>query len=167
MWRFSSVAAEKIEDHFWEFVGIMAFLGDGMGHLSFTSLVFGEGTSTPSKDGYDRKGLWTLQAIKEEITENSRILAEPRWDSVTSPYWIYNMAKKYVKMHYIDKFFLEAMWKYNHKIFGIKSSEIKSKHFAHRVLEVWSALYPDKFFGPNNKNIISYSMATMVYVEIE
>jgi chromosome segregation ATPase len=35
------------------------------------------------------------------------------------------------------------------------------------ALEVWSALYPDKPFGPNNKNIISYSMAAMVYAEIE
>jgi hypothetical protein len=33
-------------------------------------------------------------------------------------------------------------------------------------LEVWSALYPDKPFGPNNKNIISYSMAAMVCGEI-
>jgi chromosome segregation ATPase len=35
------------------------------------------------------------------------------------------------------------------------------------VLEVWSALYPDKPFGLNNKNIISYSMVAMVYAEIE
>jgi hypothetical protein len=70
-------------------------------------------------------------------------------------------------MHHIDKLFLEAVWKYNHRVSGIKLGESKSKHFAHRALEVWFALYPDKPFGPNNKNIISYSMAAMVYVEIE
>jgi hypothetical protein len=130
-------------------------------------LVFGEGTSTPSRDGRDRKGLRTPQAVKEEITGNSRILAESGWDSITSLLWVCNMAKKYVKMHHIDKLFPEAVWKYNHRVFGVKLGENKSKHFAHRALsEVWSALYPDKPFGPNNKNIISYSIAAMVYVEI-
>jgi hypothetical protein len=165
--KFSSVAAEEIEDRFWEFVGVMASLGDGVGHLSSTSLVFGEGTSTPSRDGCDRKGLRTPQAVKEEITRNSRIIAEPGWDSVTSPLWVCNTAKKYVKMHHIDKLFPEVVWEYNHRVSGIKSGENKSKHFTHRALEVWSALYPDKPFGPNNKNIISYSMAAMVYAEIE
>jgi hypothetical protein len=145
----------------------MASSGDGVGHLSSTSLVFGEGTSTPSRDGCDRKGLRTPQAVKEEITRNSIILAEPGWDSVTSPYWVCNTAKKYVKTHHIDKLFPEALWKYNHRVSGIKQGESTSKHFAHRALEVWSALYPDKHFGPNNKNIISYSMAAMVYAEIE
>jgi hypothetical protein len=145
----------------------MASSGDGVGHLSSSSLVFGEGTSTPSRDGCDRKGLWTPQAVKEEITGNLRILVEPGWDSVTSPLWTCNTAKKYVKMHYIDKLFPEAVWKSNHRVSGIKPGEIKSKYFAHRALEVWSALYPDKSFGPNNKNIISYSMAAMVYAEIE
>jgi hypothetical protein len=145
----------------------MASSGDGVGHLSCTSLVFGEGTSTPSRDGCDRKGLWTPQAVKEEITGNSRILAEPGWNSVTLPYWVCNTAKKYVKMHHIDKLFPEAVWNYNHRVFGVKPKESKSKHFAQRALEVWSALYPDKPFGPNNKNIISYSMAAMVYAEIE
>jgi hypothetical protein len=145
----------------------MASLGDGVGHLSSISLVFGEGTSTPSRDGCDRKGLRTPQAVKEEITGNSRILAEPGWDSITSPLWTYNTEKKYVKMHHIDKLFPEAVWKYNHRVFGVKPSESKSGHFAHRALEVWSALYPDKPFGPNNKNIISYSMVAIVYAEIE
>jgi hypothetical protein len=138
-----------------------------VGHLSSTSLVFGEGTSTPSRDGRDRKGLRTPQAVKEEITGNSRILAEPGWDSVTSPLWTCNTAKKYVKMHHIDKLFPEAVWEYNHKVSGVKPGERKSKHFAHHALEVWSTLYPDKPFGPNNKNIIFYSMAAMVYAEIE
>jgi hypothetical protein len=145
----------------------MASSGDGVGHLSSTSLVFGEGTSTPSRDGRDRKGLRTPQAVKEEITGNSKILAEPGWDSITSPLWVCNMTKKYVKMHHIDKFFPEAVWKYNHRVSGVKPGESKSKHFAHRALEVWSALYPDKPFGPNNKNIISYSMVAMVYAKIE
>jgi hypothetical protein len=146
----------------------MASSGHGVGQLSSTSLVFGEGTSTPSRDGRDRKGLRTPQAVKEEITGNSRILAEPGWDRlITSPLWVCNTAKKYVKMHHIDKLFPEAVWKYNHRISGIKPGESKSKHFAHRALEVWSVLYPDKPFGPNNKNIISYSMAAMVYAEIE
>jgi hypothetical protein len=145
----------------------MTSSGDGVGYLSSTSLVFGEGTSTPSRDGRDRKGLRTPQVVKEEITGNSRILVEPGWDSVTSPLWVCNTAKKYVKMLHIDKFFLEVVWKYNHRVSGVKSGENKSKHFAHRALEVWSALYPDKPFGPSNKNIISYSMAAMVYAEIE
>jgi hypothetical protein len=145
----------------------MASLGDGVGHLSSTSLVFGEGTSTPSRNGRDKKGFRTLQAVKEEITGSSRIIAEPGWNSVTSPLWVCNTAKKYVKMHHIDKLFPEAVWKYNHRVSGVKPGESTSKHFAHHVLEVWSALYPDKPFGPNNKNIISYSMAAMVYAEIE
>jgi hypothetical protein len=145
----------------------MASSGDGVGHLSSICLVFGEGTSTPSRDGRDRKGLRTPQAVKEEITGNSRILVEPGWDSVTSPLWTCNTAKKYVKMHHIDKLFPEAVWEYNHRVSGVKPGESKSKHFAHRVLEVWSTLYPDKPFGPNNKNIISYSMVAMVYAEIE
>jgi hypothetical protein len=135
MWRFSSVAAEEIEYRFWEFAGVMASSGDGVGHLNSTSLVFGEGTSTPSRDGRDRKGLRIPQAIKEEITGNSRILAEPGWDSVTSPLWVCNTAKKYVKMHHIDKLFPEAVWKYNHRVSGVKPSENKSKHFAHLRLK--------------------------------
>jgi hypothetical protein len=59
------------------------------------------------------------------------------------------------------------VWKYNHRVSGVKPGESKSKHFVHRALEVWSALYPNKPFGPNNKNIISYSVAAMVYAEIE
>jgi hypothetical protein len=141
--------------------------GDGVGHLSSTSLVFREGTSTPSRNGRDKKGLWTPQAVKKEITGNSRIIAEPGWDSVTSPLWVCNTAKKYVKMHHIDKLFPEAVWKYNHRVSGVKPGESTSKYFAHRALEVWSVLYPDKPFGPNNKNIISYFVAAMVYAEIE
>jgi hypothetical protein len=144
----------------------MASSGDGVGQLSSTNLVFGEGTSTPSRNGCDKKGLWTSQAVKEEIIGNSRIIAEPGCDSVTSPLWVCNTAKKYVKMHHIDKL-AKAVWKYNHRVSGVKPGESKSKHFAHRALEVWSALYPDKPFGPNNKNIISYSMAATVYAEIE
>jgi hypothetical protein len=145
----------------------MASSGDGVGQLSSASLVFAEGTSTPSRNGRDKKGLRTPQAVKEEITGHSRIIAEPGWDSVILPLWVCNMAKKYVKMHHIDKLFPEAVWKYNHRVSGVKPGESKSKHFAHRALEVWSALYPDKPFGPNNKNIISYSMAATVYAEIE
>jgi hypothetical protein len=48
----------------------MASLGDGVGHLSSTSLVFGEGTSTASGDGRDRKGLRTPQAVKEKMSGN-------------------------------------------------------------------------------------------------
>ena len=61
---------------------MMASLGDGVGHLRSTSLVSkeGEGNSTPSRDGYDRKGLRTPQAVKEDITRDSRIIAEPGWD---------------------------------------------------------------------------------------
>jgi hypothetical protein len=70
-------------------------------------------------------------------------------------------------MHHIEKFFPEAMWKYNHRVSSVKPGKSKSKYFVHRALEVWSALYPDKPFGSNNKNIISYSMEAMVYVEIE
>jgi hypothetical protein len=70
-------------------------------------------------------------------------------------------------MHHIDKLFPEAMWKYNYRASGVKPKESTSKHFAHHALEVWSVLYPDKPFGPNNKNIISYSMAAMVYAQIE
>jgi hypothetical protein len=138
-----------------------------VGHLSSTSLVFGEGTSTPSRNGHDKKGLRTPQAVKEEITGNSRILVEPGWDSVTSLLWVCNTAKKYVKMHHIDKLFPEAVWEYNHRVSGVKPGESKSKYFAHRALEVRSALYPNKPFGPNNKNIISYSMAAMVYAKLQ
>jgi hypothetical protein len=124
----------------------MASLGDGVGHLSSTSLVFREGTSTASGDGRDKKGPHILQAIKEEITGNSTILAKPGWDSIPSPYWVCNVAKRYVKMHHIDKLFPQAVWNYNHKVYGVKPSESTSKHFAHRVLEVWSTLYLDKPF---------------------
>jgi hypothetical protein len=64
----------------------MASSEDGVGHLSSTSLVFGEGTSIASGDGRDKKGPRTPQAVQEEITRNSTILAEPGWDSVPSPY---------------------------------------------------------------------------------
>jgi hypothetical protein len=145
----------------------MASSRDGAGHLSSTSLVLREGTSTASGDGRDRRRPRTPQAIKEQITRNSAILAEPGWESVPSPYWVYNVAKRYVKMHHIDKLFPQAVWNYNHKASGIKLSKSISKHFAHREFEVWSALYPDKSFGSKNKNIISYSMAAMLYAELE
>jgi hypothetical protein len=77
------------------------------------------------------------------------------------------VAKRYVKMHHIDKFFPHAVWNYSHKAPSVKPSENTSKHFAHHALEVWSALYPDNPFGSKNKNIISYSMAAMLYVELE
>jgi hypothetical protein len=102
----------------------MVSSGDGVGHLSSTSLVFGEGTSTPSRNGRDKKGLRTPQAVKEEITGNSRILVEPGWDSVISPLWVCNTAKKYVKMHHIDKFFPEVVWEYNHRVSGIKPRRV-------------------------------------------
>jgi hypothetical protein len=156
-----------MEDHFRGFAGVMASSGDGAGHLSSTSLVLREGTSTASGDGRNRKGPRTPQAIKEEITGNSTILAEPGWKSVPSPYWVCNVAKRYVKMHHIDKLFLQVVWNYNHKTSGVKPSESTSKYFAHRALEVWSALYPNKPFGSKNKNIISYSMAAMLYAEME
>jgi hypothetical protein len=77
------------------------------------------------------------------------------------------MAKKYVKMHHIDKLFPRAVWNYNHKVSGVKPSESTSKHFEHHALQVWSALYLEKPFGSKNKNIISYSMAAMLYAELE
>ena len=69
-------------------------------------------------------------------------------------------------MHHIDKLFPEAVWNYNHKVSGMKLSKNISKHFAHHAFEVWSASYLDKHFGPKNKNIISYSMVAMLYVEL-
>jgi hypothetical protein len=76
------------------------------------------------------------------------------------------VAKKYVKMHHIDKLFPQVVWNCNHRVSGVKPSESKSKHFAHRALEIWCALYPDKPFGLKNKNIISYSMVAMLYAEL-
>src|SRR5450759_4538578 len=121
----------------------MASSGDGAVHLRSTSLVSweGDGTSSPSRDGRDRKKLKTPQAVKEDITGDSRIIAEQGWDSEPSPYWACNTAKKYVKMCHIDKLFPETVWSYNHKNSGVKLKESKSKHFAHRALEVWAALY--------------------------
>jgi hypothetical protein len=83
----------------------MVSSGDGAGHLNSISLVLREGTSTALEDGRDRRGSRTPQAIKEQITRNSIILAELGWESVPSPYWVCNVAKKYVKMHHIDKLF--------------------------------------------------------------
>jgi hypothetical protein len=145
----------------------MASSGDSAGHLSSTSLVLREGTSTTSRDGHDRRGPRTPQAVHEQITANIAILAEVGWESVTSLYWTCNVAKRYVKMHHIDKLFPYAVWNYNHKVSGVKLSESTSKYFAHRALEVWFALYLDKPFGSKNKNIISYSMAAMLYAELE
>ena len=82
------------------------------------------------------------------------------------PYRVCNTAKKYVKMPHINKFFLEVVWLYNHRVSGVKLKESKSKYFSHCALEVWSVLYPDKPFGPNNKNYFLFYGA-MVYVEIE
>ena len=50
---------------------------------------------------------------------------------------------------------------------GVKPKENKSKHFEHCALEVWSALYPNKPFGLDNENIISYFMVAMVYIKIK
>ena len=83
----------------------MASLRDGTGHLSSTSLVLKERTSSASRDGRDRKGPRIPQAIKEEITGNLVILAEHGWKSFPLPYWVCNVAKRYVKMHHIDKLF--------------------------------------------------------------
>jgi hypothetical protein len=156
------VAAKEIKECFRGFVGVMASSGDGAGHLSSTSLVLREGTSTTSGNGRDRRGARTLQAINEQITGNTTILVEIGWESVPSWYWNCNVAKRYVKMHHIDKLFPHAEWNHNYKASGVKPSKNTSKHFAHRALEVWSALYPEKPFGSKNKNIISYSMAAML-----
>ena len=69
-------------------------------------------------------------------------------------------------MHHIDKFFPQEVWSYNYKVFGVKLSESTSKYFVHHVLEVWFTLYLDKPFGSKNKNIISYSMAAILYTEL-
>jgi hypothetical protein len=106
---FQALSQKKSKTISGNFAGVMASSGDGVGQLRYTSLVFGEGTSTPSKNGCDKKGLRTPQAVKEEIIGNSRIIAKPGWDSVTSPLWVCNTAKKYVKMHHIDKLFPEAV----------------------------------------------------------
>jgi hypothetical protein len=145
----------------------MASSRDGAGHLSSTSLVLREGTSTASGNGCDRRGPRIPQAIKEQITGKSTILAKLGWKSIKLPYWVCNVAKRNVKMHHIDKLFPHVVWIYNHKVSGVKPSKNISKHFAHRAFEVWSALYLDKPFGSKNKNIISYSMAAMLYAELE
>ena len=53
------------------------------------------------------------------------------------------MAKKYMKMYYIDMLFPRAVWNYNHNIFCVKLSESTLKHFKYSALEVWSTLYPN------------------------
>jgi len=159
------------QDRIWNFKGVMAASRDGMGQERSTSLVSwegeGEGASTPSRDGCDQKGLRIPQAVKGEITGDRRVIAEPGWDTEPSPLWVCHTARKYVKMCHIDKLFPEAVWSYNHRNSGLKPKDCISKHFAHRALEVWSTLFPNKPFGPDNKNIISYSMAAMIYAEIE
>jgi hypothetical protein len=64
----------------------MASSGDGVGNLSSISLVSREGTSTASRDGCDRRGPRTPQAIKKQTTGTLAILVEPGWESVPSPY---------------------------------------------------------------------------------
>jgi hypothetical protein len=49
----------------------------------------------------------------------------------------------------------------------VKPSESTSKHYAHCALEVWSVLYPTKPFGVKNTNIISYSIAAMLYAKLK
>ena len=165
--RFLSITTKEIEDCFWEFASIMASLGDGASHLSSTNLVLREGTSIASRDGHNRRRPQTLQIIKEQITRNSTILIEHRWKTVPSPYWVCNVARKYVKMHHIDKLFPQVVWNYNHSCSSVKPSQSTSKHFAHCVVEVWSYLYLERPFGSKNKNIIFYSMAAMLYAELE
>ena len=46
------------------------------------------------------------------------------------------MAKKYVKIYHIDKFFSQAVGPYNHRVSGVKSKGSKSKYFAYRALEI-------------------------------
>jgi hypothetical protein len=69
-------------------------------------------------------------------------------------------------MYHIDKLFPSVVWSYNHHVSGVKPSESTLEHFKHWALEVWSALYPERPFGPKNKNIISYSLAAMLYAEL-
>jgi hypothetical protein len=45
---------------------VVFILLDGVGHLSCSSLVFGEGTSTPSRNARNKKGLRTSQAVKRK-----------------------------------------------------------------------------------------------------
>jgi hypothetical protein len=111
----------------------MASLRDGVGHLSSSNLVLREGTSIASGDGRDRRGPQTLQAINEKIIGNSTILTEPGWESIPSPYWVCNVAKRYVKMHHIDKLFLQAMWNYNHKASGVKPLYIQINPLVPRI----------------------------------
>jgi hypothetical protein len=76
------------------------------------------------------------------------------------------MARKYVKMCYINKLFARPMWKLNHNVFGVKHGKSILEHFAHQAMEVWCTLYPTKPFGVQNKDIISYSMAVLLYAEL-
>jgi hypothetical protein len=77
------------------------------------------------------------------------------------------MAKNYLNVCHIDKLFPCTIWKFNHNVSSMKPRESASKHFTHGAMEVWSTLFSTKPIGIQNKNIISYSMSTMLYEELE
>jgi hypothetical protein len=145
---------------------IMASSGNGARQFSSSGLIQRGVATTPARDGNDGRGSGTRHALNVEMMENRAVLAEEGWERVVLQYWTCKTTKKYVKMYHIDKLFPFAVWSYNHNASGVKPSESTSKHFKHWALEVWSALYPERPFGPKNKNIISYSFTAMLYAEL-
>jgi hypothetical protein len=157
----------SIEEHFKGFQSLLASSRDGAGPLRSCGLVWRGVAYAHTGDGLVGRGTGTRQGLNAKIMENITILIEEGWKSVGLQYWCCNMAKKYVKMCHIDKLFPCVVWDYNHNISRMKPSKSISKHFVHRALEVWSVLYLEKSFELKNKNIFSYSMAAMLYVDLE
>jgi hypothetical protein len=164
--KFFQHFGRDIEEQFKRIQGIMASLGNGARQFSSSTLVRRGVATIPAGDGNGGSGSGTRHALNMEMTENKAALAEERWERVVLQYWTCKTTKKYVKMYHIDKLFPSAVWSYNHNVSGVKPSESTLEHFKHRVLEVWSTLYSERTFGPKNKNIISYSLTTILYVEL-
>jgi hypothetical protein len=97
----------------------MASSGNGTGPLSSTGGIQRGVASSQAGDGPIGRGTKTRQLLNLQITENKAILAEEGCEYVELQHWICHMAKKYLKMCHIDKFFPRAVWEYNLNVYGV------------------------------------------------
>ena len=99
-----------------------------------------------------------------EILDDPNIVAESDWEDEAAEYSSGRLCRQYVKMYHIDKLWPWESHARHTTDFSCKPLTCKNKHFVHRAKEVWRAMFGGKSMS---KGYINYSLASMVYAELQ
>ncbi len=120
---------------------------------------------TPASEAKKKgKAKGTSHGLHLDILTDPTIKAEKGWEKEEAEYWTSKMCRQYIKMYHIDKLWPLEAHKGHTRDFCCKPWNCNNKHFVHRSAEVWHALFGDK---PRSKGYINYSVACMVYAELQ